>query len=92
MTVNATTLTGLSAGTWTIDPTHTEVGFVARHLMVTKVRGSFADVSGTVVVAEDLAQSVADVTIRPLPSPAAPPTVTLTCAAPTSSTSRTTRR
>ena len=34
------TLNGLSAGTWAIDPTHTEVGFVARHLMVTKVRGS----------------------------------------------------
>ncbi|HZB68185.1 MAG TPA: YceI family protein [Ornithinibacter sp.] len=63
MTVHATTLSGLSTGTWTIDPTHTEVGFVARHLMVTKVRGSFADVSGTVVVAEDLADSVADVTI-----------------------------
>jgi polyisoprenoid-binding protein YceI len=64
MTVTATTLTGLSAGTWTIDPTHTEVGFVARHLMVTKVRGSFAEVSGTVVVAENLSDSVADVTIR----------------------------
>jgi polyisoprenoid-binding protein YceI len=65
MTVNTTaTLTGLSAGTWTLDPTHTVVGFVARHLMVTKVRGSFADVSGTVTVAEDVSQSVADVTIR----------------------------
>jgi polyisoprenoid-binding protein YceI len=64
MTVNTTVaLTGLSAGTWTIDPTHSEVGFVARHLMVTKVRGSFAEVAGTVVVAEDLSQSVADVTI-----------------------------
>lgn len=63
MTVTTSTLTGLSAGTWAIDPTHSEVGFVARHLMVTKVRGSFADVSGTVVVAEDLTRSVADVTI-----------------------------
>ncbi|GGL33038.1 polyisoprenoid-binding protein [Phycicoccus endophyticus] len=57
------TLTGLSAGTWTIDPTHTEVGFVARHLMVSKVRGSFTDVSGTVVVGENLADSTAEVTI-----------------------------
>ena len=63
-TTTTTALTGLSAGTWTIDPTHSEVGFVARHLMVTKVRGSFADVSGTVQVAEDLSQSVADVTIQ----------------------------
>jgi polyisoprenoid-binding protein YceI len=59
-----TTLTGLTAGTWTIDPTHTEVGFVARHLMVTKVRGSFTDVTGTVEVADDLRQSVANVVIK----------------------------
>ena len=64
MTAIATTLNTLTAGTWAIDPTHSEVGFVARHLMVTKVRGSFTDVSGTVEVAEDLAQSVANVTIK----------------------------
>ena len=34
-------------GTWTIDPSHTRVGFVARHAMVTKVRGAFDDVAGT---------------------------------------------
>jgi len=28
-------------GTFVIDPAHTRVGFVARHLMVSKVRGSF---------------------------------------------------
>jgi polyisoprenoid-binding protein YceI len=65
MTTTATTaLTGLSAGTWTIDPTHTEVGFVARHLMVSKVRGTFTDVSGTVTVGDELADSRADVVIR----------------------------
>ena len=58
------TLTGLSTGTWTIDPTHTEVGFVARHLMVSKVRGSFTDVSGTVTVGEELKDSVADVVLK----------------------------
>ena len=63
MTTTTTTLNGLTTGTWAIDPTHSEVGFVARHLMVTKVRGSFADVSGTVEVADDVAQSVANVTI-----------------------------
>lgn len=49
MTTNPDTTTDLPAGTWTIDPTHTRIGFVARHMMVTKVRGSFgtytADVS-----------------------------------------------
>ena len=56
--------TDLVAGTWAIDPTHTEVGFVARHLMVSKVRGSFTDVSGTVQVAENVSDSVANVVIK----------------------------
>ena len=63
MTASTSTLNGLTTGTWTIDPTHSEVGFVARHLMVTKVRGSFADVTGSVEVADELSQSVANVTI-----------------------------
>jgi polyisoprenoid-binding protein YceI len=37
-----TTLTG----TYTLDPTHSRIGFVARHAMVTKVRGSFNEFSG----------------------------------------------
>ncbi len=47
------------AGTFAIDPAHTRVGFVARHLMVSKVRGSFTDVSGEIVIAEDPVQSSA---------------------------------
>jgi polyisoprenoid-binding protein YceI len=34
--------------TWTIDPTHSEIGFVARHLVITKVRGHFGEYSGSV--------------------------------------------
>lgn len=34
-------------GTYTIDPTHSSIGFVARHAMVTKVRGSFNEFEGT---------------------------------------------
>ncbi|CCH78738.1 conserved hypothetical protein [Nostocoides japonicum T1-X7] len=64
MTATAAALKGLTTGTWTIDAAHTELGFVARHLMVTKVRGSFEDVSGTVTVADDLAASKAEVTIQ----------------------------
>ena len=33
-------------GTYTIDPTHSRIGFVARHAMVTKVRGSFNEFDG----------------------------------------------
>ena len=52
--MSTTTLpAGLTAGTYTVDPSHSEVGFTTRHAMVTKVRGSFSDVEGTVVLDED---------------------------------------
>ena len=41
----STDLTSLS-GDYTIDASHTTLGFVARHAMITKVRGSFTDFSG----------------------------------------------
>ena len=51
-------------GTWTIDPSHTRLGFVARHAMVTKVRGSFDDVAGTLVIdAANPTASTAEVTV-----------------------------
>ncbi|HSJ27161.1 MAG TPA: YceI family protein [Acidimicrobiia bacterium] len=57
------TLTKPEAGTWALDPSHTRIGFVARHLMTAKVRGTFEGFSGTIDVAEDLTQSTVDVTI-----------------------------
>ena len=45
---------GLTAGTWNIDPTHSEVSFTIRHLMVSKVRGSFTGFTGTIAVGDDL--------------------------------------
>ncbi len=50
------TLTGLVAGTWNIDPAHSEVGFSVRHLM-SKVRGSFTDFSGVVTTGDDPTRS-----------------------------------
>jgi polyisoprenoid-binding protein YceI len=44
-------------GTFALDSTHSEVAAVVRHLMVSKVRGSFANPSGTIVIAEDPLQS-----------------------------------
>jgi polyisoprenoid-binding protein YceI len=50
-------------GTYVIDPTHTEVGFIARHLIGTKVRGRFTEVSGTFTVAEQVEDSSVDAVI-----------------------------
>ena len=47
MTTTNSTTTLPKVGTYTIDPAHTDVGFVARHLVGTKVRGRFTDVEGT---------------------------------------------
>jgi polyisoprenoid-binding protein YceI len=50
-------------GTYTIDPTHTTVEFVGRHLMITKVRGRFPAVSGAITIAEEPEQSHVEVDI-----------------------------
>ncbi|MCW2866999.1 MAG: hypothetical protein JWR20_1187 [Marmoricola sp.] len=60
-------MTDLSAltGTWTLDPAHTRIGFVARHAMVTKVRGSFNEFEGTAQVdGNDLNSSKVELTIK----------------------------
>jgi polyisoprenoid-binding protein YceI len=44
---------GYVAGTWAIDPVHSEVSFVVRHMMVSKVRGRFDKFEGTIVTADD---------------------------------------
>jgi len=51
-------------GVYTFDPAHTVVGAVARHLMVTKVRGYFREVSGTITIAEDPLESTVEVHIK----------------------------
>jgi polyisoprenoid-binding protein YceI len=57
MTTAATT-TGLSAGTWAIDPVHSSIGFSVRHLMVSKVRGTFGTFTGAITVGDDGVPSV----------------------------------
>ncbi|MDT5236265.1 MAG: hypothetical protein QOD36_2322 [Mycobacterium sp.] len=57
--MTATTGTAqLSTGTWGIDPVHSSIGFSVRHLMVSKVRGTFQNFGGAIVVAEDGTPSV----------------------------------
>jgi polyisoprenoid-binding protein YceI len=52
------TVSALGAGTWAIDPVHSTIGFSVRHLMVSKVRGTFDDFNGTITVGEDGTASV----------------------------------
>jgi polyisoprenoid-binding protein YceI len=59
-----TDLSALTPGTWTVDPSHSTVGFVARHLMITKVRGRFTDFSGTIEIAPDPLQSRVEATVN----------------------------
>jgi polyisoprenoid-binding protein YceI len=61
LTASPTVLTGQ----YRLDPTHSRVGFVARHAMVTKVRGSFNEVEGSGYFdAENPASSRLDLTIK----------------------------
>jgi polyisoprenoid-binding protein YceI len=53
----ATSIPGYVAGTWTIDPVHSEVGFSVRHMMVSKVRGRFNTFSGEIVTGDKPADS-----------------------------------
>src|SRR3954451_18135181 len=48
-----TGIPGYAAGTWTIDPVHSEVGFSVRHMMVSKVRGRFTNFSGELVTGDN---------------------------------------
>jgi len=54
---------GYIAGTWAIDPIHSEVSFVVRHLMVSKVRGRFDKFDATIITGEDPLQSSVTATV-----------------------------
>jgi polyisoprenoid-binding protein YceI len=51
-------------GSYTIDASHSRVGFVAKHLVVSKVRGAFEEFAGTLTFAENPLESSAEVTIQ----------------------------
>jgi polyisoprenoid-binding protein YceI len=63
MTVTDVELPGYVAGTWTIDPVHSEVSFTVRHMMVSKVRGRFDKFEGTITTAPDPLQSGVTATV-----------------------------
>ena len=64
MTTTQTSIeTRPAAGTYVLDPSHSVVTFAVRHLMVSKVRGRFEVIAGTVTIADDTALSAVDATI-----------------------------
>ena len=53
MSTATSPLQDIAVGTWNVDPSHSTVGFVARHLMISKVRGTFTAFTGAIEIAED---------------------------------------
>jgi polyisoprenoid-binding protein YceI len=63
VTAQAIEIPGYIAGTWDIDPVHSHIGFMARHMMLSKVRGRFDRFEGQIVTGEDPFNSSAAVTV-----------------------------
>jgi polyisoprenoid-binding protein YceI len=63
MTATETRIERPPTGTWTIDSGHAGVGFVGRHFGLTRIRGRFTGVEGTVTIAEPVEQSTVAVVI-----------------------------
>ncbi|WP_112263896.1 YceI family protein [Lentzea terrae] len=64
-TATTTTIPGYVAGTWDIDPAHSDISFSVRHMMVGKVRGRFATFSGQIVTGDDVTGSAVTAVIEP---------------------------
>jgi polyisoprenoid-binding protein YceI len=62
-TTPTSSIPGLVAGTYVIDATHSEIGFTVRHLM-TKVRGTFQEYAGEIIVKDSLEESAASVAVE----------------------------
>ena len=51
------------AGTWDLDPAHTEIGFSVRHMMISKVRGRFGTFSGSFTIGDSPESSSVEVEV-----------------------------
>ena len=54
----------VTAGTWTLDTSHSEIGFTVRHAGISKVRGQFKEATATLDLAENVADSKVNATIQ----------------------------
>jgi polyisoprenoid-binding protein YceI len=51
-------------GVYTVDPVHTNIDFIARHLVASKVRGNFTDFTGTVTIGDSIESSSVEATVQ----------------------------
>ncbi len=64
-TAISTTPNATINGTYSIDPSHSSLGFIVRHAMITKVRGNFDDFAGAISLdVDNPASSTADLTVQ----------------------------
>lgn len=56
--------TNVTTGTWTLDPSHSEIGFTVRHAGISKVRGQFTDAAATLDLAESVTDSKVNASIK----------------------------
>ena len=63
MTTSTSTHPDYIVGTWKLDPTHSDISFSVKHLMISKVRGTFETFDVTIVTAEDPKDSTIEATI-----------------------------
>lgn len=54
---------GYRPGTWVLDPSHSEVGFTVRHMMISKVRGNFAIKDAKIIAAENPLETTVEASI-----------------------------
>ena len=54
----------VTTGTWTLDNSHSEIGFTVRHAGISKVRGQFKEAEATLDLAENVADSKVNATIK----------------------------
>jgi polyisoprenoid-binding protein YceI len=63
MPITAEHVAGYQAGTWKLDPTHSEIAFSVRHLAISKVKGTFEQFDVTVTAPENPSDATIEATI-----------------------------
>lgn len=63
MAITTETIPGYVAGTWNIDPMHSELTFSVRHLAISKVKGNFSKFDVTLTTGESIVDSTVEAVI-----------------------------